>query len=104
MVEMRVSAHLSEKYPLISGVCVGGVCSPSSRPSVLAVLVVLPGFSKGALGLSWRDSIGVLRPLRPRLDGELLRPHYLGLSDALVARGSGAQETSVNIRIVEAGI
>lgn len=71
-------------------------------PSVLTVLAVLPGFSKR--GLSWRDSVGVLRPLRARLDGESVRPHYLGRSDALVVLGSGAQEASVNIWIVETGI
>lgn len=43
-----------------------GVCSPSSRPSVLTVLAVLPGFSKGGVGgqssLSLGSDLGLKSP------------------------------------------
>lgn len=57
---MRVYAHFFQNKHLISMTCKIEVCSSSSRPSVLAVLVVLPGFSKGG---GWAKLEGLNRSL-----------------------------------------
>lgn len=99
--EARVYAHFLQKNHLISTTWKVGVCSSSSRTSVLAVLVVLPGFSKGGgraklEGLNRSLSAPAPSPIR-----RLLCHHCRGLSDVLVVLMSVAQEASVDIFIVE---
>lgn len=67
-----------------------GVCSPSSRPSVLTVLAVLPGFSKGGdrwsvLSLSLGSDLGLKSP-PPALDASGLAELLLALPAAVAVR------------------